>query len=422
MPTIDFSRLPEVMNMAYYKYLTDYRYYQVFKGGGSAGKSVFIAQKIVYNMVNKKGYNGLCVRKVGADNHISTFQELVKCIDAWGLTPEFIINRSKGAEEITFKGNGNKVIFKGLDDVRKLKSITFKTGPLIFIWLEEADEDEEDDLNELMIRLRGSSDIPKHFIISFNPVDGDSWLKSRFFDRPIDPVDGFVLETTYHDNRFLTDQDRKMLESIKDIDYQRYRVYVLNEWGDWKGLKVFGNLKIHEFDPHEGHFTNVRHGMDFGFVHANTLMGTGYRENELYIFREHYIKGMENPAWIDMIQQSDFEPDYRITADSASPGYISAFHQAGFNISGATKGPGSLKNGINYLKSLSAIHIHSTRCPNAVREFQRFSRRQLKNGLITDEYVELDDDTIAGVRYGNEEFFISGVRKKPRNPFTRGAF
>ena len=47
--------------------------------------------------------------------------------------------------------------------MRKLKSITFKTGPLVFIWIEEADEATEDDFNELEIRLRGRSKMPKHF-------------------------------------------------------------------------------------------------------------------------------------------------------------------------------------------------------------------------------------------------------------------
>lgn len=414
MITIDFSRLPEFINTAYYPYLTDYRYYQIFKGGGSAGKSVFIAQKIIYNMILNVGYNGLCLRKIAADNHISTFQELTKAIDSFGLTNEFIVNRSKGAEEITFKGNGNKFIFKGLDDVRKLKSITFKTGPMVVVWIEEADEIEESDLNELIVRLRGISKIPKHFMISFNPIDIDSWLKGRFFDRILDPEDGFILETDYRDNRFLTDQDIKTLLSLEDIDYQRYRVYVLNQWGDWKGLKVFSNLKIHDFDYKEWDYTNIRHGMDFGFVHANTLMGTGYRESEIYIYKEVYAKGLENPKWIDKVEETGFEKDYWIAADSASPAYIAQFNEKGFRVVGVKKGPKSLKNGIDYLKSLKAIHIHSKNCPNAVREFQKFSRRQMKDGTVTEEYVELDDDTISGVRYGNEEFFIKG--NKPSKP------
>lgn len=414
MVTIDFSRLPEFINDAYYPYLTDYRYYQVFKGGGSAGKSVFIAQKIVYNMIYKVGYNGLCLRKIAADNHISTFQELIKAIDSFGLTNEFVVIKSRGAEEITFRGNGNKIIFKGLDDVRKLKSITFKTGPMVFVWIEEADEIEESDLNELMVRLRGRSRIQKHFMISFNPIDIDSWLKSRFFDRVLDPADGFILETDYRDNRFLTALDIKNLLSLEHIDYQRYRVYVLNQWGDWKGLKVFSNLKIHEFDYRESDYSNLRHGMDFGFVHANTLMRTGYREGELYIVDEIYAKGMENPAWIQHVESTGFLKEYWIAADSASPAYISQFNNAGFRVVGVRKGPGSLKNGIDYLKSLKAIHIHPKRCPHAVREFQKFSRRQLKDGTVTEEYVELDDDTISGVRYANEEFFIKGP--KPSKP------
>lgn len=418
MITFDFTRLPELINRVYYRYLKDYRKYQVFKGGGSAGKSVFIAQKIIYNMVTIPGYNGLILRKVAAENHDTTFQELTKCIDAWGLEPEFIINKSKGAEEIAFKGNGNRIIFKGLDNVRKLKSITFKSGPMIFIWIEEADEITEDDFNELEIRLRGRSKIHKHFMISFNPIDVTSWLKPRFFDYPLDAALGFTLETTYKDNRFLTAEDRRTLESFKEKDYYYYQVYVLNQWGDRRGTKVFFNIKIWDFDYKEWDYTNIRHGMDFGFIHANTLMGTGYRDGSLYLFREFYAKNQGNPEFIKAVADTDFPPEYYITADSAEPGYISAWNQAGFRVAGARKGPGSLRAGINYLKNLPVINIHKSNCPNAAREFPRFKYKQLKDGTVTDDYVELDDDTIAGVRYGNEEFFVGG-QKKSKPVFIR---
>ena len=417
---IDFSKLKGFFNEVYWPYLNDFRYWQVFKGGGSAGKSVFISDRMIYHICSHFGYNVLCLRKTKNTIHNSCFTELKKTIIKYGLTDFFKINNSKGDESITFKANGNKILFAGLDDPEKLKSITFENGPLVCIWYEEASEGLETEVDNLSIRLRGRTAIPKHFILSFNPIDQDHWLKKRFFDTPLDPKDGFTLETTYHDNRFLMPEDRANLEALKDRDYYYYMVYALNQWGYRTGTTVFHNLKIHDFDIPEFHYRNIRHGLDFGFNHASAFIGSGYIENELYIFREEYAKNLLNAQFIELIDNSKFDKIYPVVADSANPDKISEFGRAGYRVSGAMKGPGSLVRGIDYLKSLKTIHIHKTNCPNAAREFSRFKYRQFKDGRVSDtEYVEIDDDTIAATRYGNEEFFNSGPNVKTAKPFTR---
>lgn len=62
--------------------------------------------------------------------------------------------------------NGSEILFSGLDDVEKLKSIYAITG----IWIEEASELDEGDLNQLDIRLRGETRFYKQIILSFNPI------------------------------------------------------------------------------------------------------------------------------------------------------------------------------------------------------------------------------------------------------------
>jgi phage terminase large subunit len=390
----------ETINKCYCPYIDDFRFFQVFKGGGSAGKSVFISQKIIYHMMDKTGYNGLVLRKHAADNHTSTFQEISKVIVSWGLEELFKINKSMGQESITCV-NGNQIIFKGLDDVEKRKGVTFATGPLVFIWMEEATEMSEDDLNQMIIRLRGESAIPKHIYLSFNPIDIDHWLKARFFDRPIDPGKGFVCESTYLDNEFLTEQDRKNIEAFRDIDNYYYMVYALNQWGSINTARVFTNLVIEDFDIDPANLQNVCHGMDFGFIHASTLMSVGFRERDLYIYGEHYHKELTNDEFIAAIDAAKFPKTNMITADSAEPARIKSWQQHGYNVVAAKKGPDSLKRQIDFLKSYK-IHIHKTRCPNAAREFPRFKYREMKDGQIVDQVVEADDDTIAGCRYAVE--------------------
>jgi phage terminase large subunit len=422
MIDIDFDNLSSLVNPVYFKYLENYRPIQIYKGGAGAGKSMWIPQKIIYNMVSYPGFNVMCIRKINAENHQSTFAEMQKCITNFGLDDEFIINRSKGQEEIVFKGNKNKIIFKGLSEVRKLKSITFATGDLVCIWVEEADELTEDDYNELELRLRGIGKIQKHIILSFNPIDSDHWIKKRFFDRKIKTNDGYICETTYKDNLFIDEVYKKRLESYKDIDYYYYQVYCLNQWGSRKGATVFNNLLIHDFDIPEWDYSNRRNGLDFGYNHATALMQDGFIDNELYLYNEFYYIQTNNDRCIEQTHNAGFPTDSVIAADSASPDKIAEWSNKYPLIYGVTKVKDYLRMGIDYLKALPRIHIHETRCPNAAREFPRLKYKQIKHkekGLITlDQVVELDDDTVAAVRYSQEEFLPTKFQKAV---FIKGA-
>jgi len=419
---IDFDDLTDYINDGFYKYLEDYRKYQIFKGGASAGKSVFIAQKIVINVITKPVYNVLVLRKIGRDNHYSTFVQIKKAIYDFELEGYFKINHSKGQEEIECIVTGNKIIFRGLDDVDKIKSVAYVNGPLICIWIEEADQVLEDDVTQLSIRLRGESLINKHIMLSFNPIDAEHWIKVRFFDNKLPEKDGFVSETTYKDNRFLNKEDRETLENLKTIDQYFYEVYALGKWGNRQGTKVFNNIEIHDFDIPEWDMENLRHGLDFGFNHAQAFIGCGYKDGELYLFRETWAKQTINSEFIKMVEGTDFDKVFPVAADSANPDKITEFNNADFTVYGVKKGPGSLKRGVDFLKSLKKIHIHATKCPNAAREFPRFKYKQIKGGQILDEVVELNDDTIAATRYANEEFFIGGIEADRKPVFTRGIF
>jgi phage terminase large subunit len=135
--------------------------------------------------------------------------------------------------------NGSELLFSGLDNVEKLKSIYDITG----IWIDEASELEEADFNQLDIRLRTSSPYYLQMILSFNPISITHWLKKRFWDRK-DPR-ARTHESTYKDNRFLTQEAIDTLESFKDTDEYYYMVYALNQWGV-TGKTVFNAKAVSE--------------------------------------------------------------------------------------------------------------------------------------------------------------------------------
>ena len=214
----------KVFNDVYLPYLTNSDRYLLFYGGGSSGKSYFIAQRFIYKLIHPTRCNLLVVRQTGDTNRRSTFPLLKQVISNWNLSQHFKVNESD--MRIVCKLTGNEVAFTGLDDSEKIKSITFSRGELTDIWVEEATECQEGDINQLKVRLRGGKS-KKQMVLSFNPINIQHWIKKHFIDSNL----ATVCFSTYKDNKFLTDDDRKALEDLKRIDEYTYNVYCLGQWG-----------------------------------------------------------------------------------------------------------------------------------------------------------------------------------------------
>ena len=214
----------KVFNEVYLPFLDNDDRYLVFGGGGSSGKSYFIGERWIYKLIHPQRCNLLVTRNTGDTNRTSTFPLLKHVISTWGLSEHFKINESD--MRIICKLTGNEVVFKGLDDIEKVKSITFANGELTHIWCEEATEMSEASINQLKVRLRGGK-TKKQMVLSFNPVNIQHWIKRHFIDSGL----ATVCWTTYKDNKFLTDDDRKALEDLKYSDEYTYEVYCLGKWG-----------------------------------------------------------------------------------------------------------------------------------------------------------------------------------------------
>ena len=214
----------KVFNDIYLPYLDNDDRYLLFYGGGSSGKSYFIAQRYIKKQITPRRCNLLVVRQTADTNRRSTFPLLKQVIRNWGLSEHFKINESD--MRIKCLLTGNEIAFAGLDDVEKIKSITFENGELTDIWVEEATETQEQDINQLKVRLRGGKS-KKQMVLSFNPINIQHWIKGHFIDSGL----ATVCFSTYKDNKFLTDDDRKALEDLKLTDEYTYEVYCLGKWG-----------------------------------------------------------------------------------------------------------------------------------------------------------------------------------------------
>lgn len=226
----------DVFNDIYYPYLNNEDRFLLFYGGGSSGKSYFIVERYIHKILKQK-MNLLVTRQTGDTNRKSTFALFKQVIKNWNLSKLFIVNESN--MRIKCK-NGNEIAFSGLDDTEKLKSITFENGELTDVWVEEATECEESSINQLKVRMRGGTS-KKQMVLSFNPVNINHWIKKHFIDSGL----ATVCFSTYKDNKFLTDEDKKVLEDFKDTDEYYHNVYCLGQWGVL-GKTIFDARKIQE--------------------------------------------------------------------------------------------------------------------------------------------------------------------------------
>ena len=255
----------KVFNDVYLPYLENEDRYLVFYGGGSSGKSYFIAQRFIYKLIHPKRCNLLVVRQTGDTNRTSTFELFKQVISNWNLGEHFKVNESD--MRIKCLLTKNEIAFRGLDDVEKIKSITFENGELTDIWVEEATETLEEDINQLKVRLRGGKS-KKQMVLSFNPINIQHWIKRHFIDSGL----ATVCFSTYKDNKFLTEDDRKALEDLKNTDEYVYNVYCLGKWGVL-GKTVFAaraiQKRLEEIPKpiHTGYFSYDYDGLKISNIH-----------------------------------------------------------------------------------------------------------------------------------------------------------
>ena len=199
--------------------------YLVVQGGAGSGKSRGITQKLLLRGSQQK-HKFLILRKVGATIEDSVFSEFKSVI--YEEDKADFYHFTKRPYSIEDKITGTKFLFKGLDDVEKLKSVSGITG----VWYEEATESEDSsaDFDQIELRLRGK-DMPSYvqFILSYNPVSDQNWLYNRFFTREDPEVT--IIKTNYLDNAFLDESYIDHLNKRVSHDENLYRIYVLGEWG-----------------------------------------------------------------------------------------------------------------------------------------------------------------------------------------------
>ena len=410
-----------VYNRAFKSIMNHTKERWTFPGGRASCKSSFISICIVLLIVLFPNYNAVIVRRHKNTMRFSVFEQIVWAINKLhmkrsdGKKAGFKIPRSETAAlPITYirkDGRKQKILFVGLDDAEKSKSMKISNGYIAILWIEEKTEVESSDLQNLKISaLRGGD---KFYIFeSYNPPSAvRHWCNAE--ERQDDPQ-RMVVKTTYLDipPEWLGDAILHDIEQTRRTNKRSYEnIYLGKATGT--GRQIFENIQLREITDDEiQSWDETLQGIDWGYypdpyaygsMHYDAKTATLYIWDELYLYKHGNIESFEKTREHMEAHGMSIYEDRQI-ADSAEEKSIADYRKWGGDTLGAIKGPGSRNAGFKWLQGLRAIVIDPGRCPHAADEFTLYEYEiDKRTGEIMEGYPEgQPDHFLALTRYATE--------------------
>ena len=377
------------VNGTYMPYLYDYSHrYEVYYGGAGSGKSVFIAQKLLLKALSDKR-KVLIIRKTLNSQKDSCWRLMLEQLSDLNIRSLCKVRITDYAIELP---NGSTLLFKGLDDSERIKSIVGITD----IWIEEATELIEEDFDQLDLRLRARASNLQMFV-SFNPISKVNYVYRKWFaETAVVGDDTLIVKTTYKDNRFLPEEYIKSLESKIKTNPTYYRIYALGEFCSLDKL-VYNNWRVEAFEPPKDGKLIV--GLDFGFTNDPTaIVASVVKGDDIFIFKEFTGTSKTNQQIAEIITSMGFAKS-TIIADSAEPKSVAEIRRCGImRIRESQKGKDSIIHGIQRLQGYNLI-VHPS-CENIIMELENYSWIKDKTtGEYTNKPIDMFNHSLDALRY-----------------------
>ncbi len=427
--------LKQIVGGGYNDFWNDKSRYRVLKGGKGSKKSTTTALNLIYRIMKYPGSNALVVRAVMQTHRDSTFAVL-----SWAqkkLCVDHLWKNSVSPMQMTYKPTGQKIIFRGFDDVLKLASTTVDVGYLNFVWIEEAYElSSEADFDKLDLSVpRGAvpEGLFKQTTLTFNPWSAEHWLKSRFFDKEDKNVSTY--STNYLVNEHLDSKDIEVFERMKETNYRKYTVAGLGDWGVAEGL-VYENFEVKALEVNElgikrdengkiledkSYMWRSFFGLDYGYTNDPTAFiafAANRTEKIIYIYDEFYQLKMLNSDIAREIRRKGYAKE-RIRADAAEPKSNDDLRRLGITrILPSVKGKDSIMNGIAFLQEYK-IYI-SPACKNTIAEISSYCFEKDKAEKPTNRPTDKDNHLMDAMRYAAYDINFFVAQKPERKKRSQG--
>ncbi|MEO1658259.1 MAG: PBSX family phage terminase large subunit [Pseudomonadota bacterium] len=376
--------------------------YKFIEGGRGSGKSWFEAQDIAITAAQRPGFQGLGVREVQKSIKSSSkrlIENAVTRLRLGGFQFKRDWIKTPGGGEINFIGMQNHTAesvksFEGLD----------------YVWWDEAQRASQTSLDLLIPTIREAGSV---FAASWNPRGHDDpieRLKRELLEEQPERIAHVV--ANYWDNPWFPEDLRLDMERDRRRDPDKYAHVWCGKFRKNSEARVFRNYREEEFETPGGVVFLL--GADWGFSNDPTVLVRSFVQGQtLFVDQEAYKVGckiVDTPALFDQVEQAR---QWKIIADSARPETIDHMKDQGFKIEPARKGPGSVEEGVNFLKDYDIV-VHP-RCKHTIDELAFYS---YKVDPRTDEVTPLLEDkknhVIDALRYSVEKLRRKSGRRSVR--------
>ena len=376
--------------------------YYWLKGGRGSTKSSFVSIEIILGMMKDSNANCVALRKVGLNLKDSVYEQLEWAIKMLGVEQYWLSKLSP--LELVYIPTGQRIIFRGADKPKKIKSTKFKSGYCKYIWYEEVDEfngmEEIRTINQSL--MRGGESFCVFY--SYNPPKSQrNWVNTEVL---LPQETRVVHHSTYLTvpKKWLGEQFFQDAADLEKAKPESYRHEYLGEVTGTGGA-VFTNLVIRPIvDEEIERFDNISRGLDWGYASDPfhyTVNHYDSTRRRLYIFYEIQLKSLSNRKAAEMIKAEN-KNNGLITCDSAEPKSIAEISDYGLRVIGARKGPDSVEYGIKWLQDLEEIIIDPVRCPHTAQEFNEYELESDGNDGFKAKFPDKNNHSIDAVRYSRE--------------------
>lgn len=392
----------------------------IFAGGRGSTKSSFVSLAIIILILTNPKIHALIFRKVGNTIKNSIWGQMVWAIYELGLESLFKMPKTYSSPLI-FLPTGQQIMFFGLDDADKVKSIKVPFGYIGVTWFEELDQYSGDaEIRKVLQSTMRGGDIFWDFR-SFNPpISINNWA-NEYAEQAETRDDSIVIRNTYLDvpRDWLGEPFIHEAEVMKELNPRGYtHEYLGIPIGT--GGNVFQNVEDKDMEelvningqgvPMFQTFDNIFNGIDWGFSidpFRFVRMHFDKKRRELYIFSEYSTVETRNEEIFDEIYNVRKIANINdlVTADSAEKKSCADFRAYGAFVRDAEKGPDSVRYGIKWLQGLTHIYIDKRRCPLTYQEFVHYEYDTDKDGNWVSSYPDKNNHSIDATRYALERFY-----------------
>lgn len=377
-------------------------------GGRGSTKSSFVSTVIPILMEMNPQVHCVCFRKYGTNLADSVFAQF-----------EFTINQKlrpiakhwvfkKSPLKIVNTNTNQQILFRGLDDPQKIKSLKAPFGYFGIMWFEElAEFDGIEEVRNVDQSLRRGGHYFQSFY-SYNPPETTaSWVNSEALKPQI--INGkcyrYVHRSDYRTvpKEWLGEEFFQKAELLRLENERAYRHEYLGEVTG-NGGAVFPNVVPMEMsDAQIAQFDNRKFGLDFGFsLDPLAFTSSHYDKNHrsIYVFDEIYATNVTNIQLAEMLQEKRGEIGFNyIMCDSAEPKSIAELESFGCNVLPTQKSSDSRHFSYKWLQGLCHIYIDPVRCPNTYREMSQCEYEKNRSGQFISRYPQINDHSIDSLRY-----------------------